>query len=85
MKITFDIDCTPEEARRLMGLPDVSPVNDALVDALKKRVEKGFDPKDMDTLMRTIITGAGAGMSEMQKMIWSALTPSGGDKTDNKD
>lgn len=73
MKITFDIDCTPEEARRLMGLPDVSPVNDALVAQLSKRVEKGFDPKDMDILIRTMVTGAGAGMSELQKMIWSGV------------
>ena len=34
MKITVDIDCTPEEARRFLGLPDVSRANDVYVDAL---------------------------------------------------
>ena len=29
MKVTIDIDCTPEEARRFMGLPDLTPVHDA--------------------------------------------------------
>ncbi len=24
MKMTIEVDCTPEEARRFMGLPDVS-------------------------------------------------------------
>ena len=37
MKVSFDIDCTPEEARRMLGLPDVTPVNEALVAELTKR------------------------------------------------
>lgn len=28
MKVHLEIDCTPEEARRAMGLPDLSPVHD---------------------------------------------------------
>lgn len=31
MKMTVEVDCTPEEARRFLGLPDVSAFNDALV------------------------------------------------------
>src|ERR1700712_2838966 len=31
MKVTVDVDCTPEEARRFLGLPDLSPVHDAYV------------------------------------------------------
>jgi hypothetical protein len=26
MKISVDVDCTPEEARRFLGLPDLTPV-----------------------------------------------------------
>ena len=26
MKITVDVDCTPEEARAFLGLPDVKPM-----------------------------------------------------------
>lgn len=34
MKVNVEIDCTPEEARRFMGLPDVSRANDVYVDSL---------------------------------------------------
>lgn len=31
MKITIDVDCTPDEARRFLGLPDVAPMQEALM------------------------------------------------------
>ena len=34
MKMTIEIDCSPEEARRFMGLPDVEQANAAYVDAM---------------------------------------------------
>ena len=30
MKINVEVDCTPEEARRAMGLPDLTPIHDAM-------------------------------------------------------
>jgi Family of unknown function (DUF6489) len=34
MKMNIEIDCTPEEARTLLGLPDVTKANDAYVDGV---------------------------------------------------
>ncbi len=31
MKFTVNVECSPEEARRFMGLPDVTPINEQLV------------------------------------------------------
>ena len=31
MKITIEIDCTPDEARQFVGLPDVKPMQAAQV------------------------------------------------------
>jgi methylated-DNA-[protein]-cysteine S-methyltransferase len=31
MKVKVEVDCTPEEARRFMGLPDLTPVHEAYV------------------------------------------------------
>ena len=39
MKVSVDVDCTPEEARRFLGLPDLTPVNETLVSAIKQRIE----------------------------------------------
>ncbi|MEA3017690.1 MAG: hypothetical protein QOI38_2412, partial [Sphingomonadales bacterium] len=45
MKVTIDIDCTPEEARRFMGLPDLTPVHEAYVERLKGAVADGATPE----------------------------------------
>ena len=45
MKVHVEIDCTPEEARTFMGLPDVNKVNAVYVDAVTK-VMKGAGSLD---------------------------------------
>ena len=47
MKVTVDVDCTPEEARRFLGLPDLSPVHEAYVEKMKKAVERGPDARSL--------------------------------------
>lgn len=39
MKVNVEIDCTPEEARRFLGLPDVSKANEAYMDAALKAMQ----------------------------------------------
>lgn len=39
MKVNLEVDCTPEEARRFLGLPDVAKANDAYVDAIAKAMQ----------------------------------------------
>lgn len=38
MKVTIDIDCTPLEARQFMGLPDVQPMQAAVMAEIEKRM-----------------------------------------------
>lgn len=52
MKISFDIDCTPEEARRLMGLPDLTPVHDAYLERMTRAVSEGLTPDMVTEMMR---------------------------------
>ena len=42
MKMNVEIDCTPEEARRFLGLPDVSVLNDHLVGEMKKQIDSNM-------------------------------------------
>ncbi|KPF89006.1 hypothetical protein IP81_17325 [Novosphingobium sp. AAP83] len=39
MKVTVEVDCTPEEARSFLGLPDVSKANDVYVDNIAKAMQ----------------------------------------------
>ncbi len=43
MKITVNIECTPEEARRFLGLPDLAPMQEAVVARLQERVLDAVD------------------------------------------
>ena len=45
MKVNIEIECSAEEARRFMGLPDVSKANDVYVDAVA-RAMKGVSSVD---------------------------------------
>ena len=53
MKVTVDIDCTPEEARAFLGLPDVTPLNDAMVAEMQKRMEANVAAMQPEELMKT--------------------------------
>ena len=38
MKVNVEIDCTPMEARQFFGLPDVQPMQTAVMDKLQKQL-----------------------------------------------
>jgi len=67
MKVSFDIDCTPEEARRFLGLPDVTPVNEAVVEELTKRAAEMAQNMDADKMMEQWMTAGVQGLGDMQK------------------
>jgi len=45
MKISIDVDCTPEEARSFLGLPDLSSVHAVYLDKMKQAIEQGVTPE----------------------------------------
>ena len=61
MKMTIEVDCSPEEARRFLGLPDVSALNDHLVGEMKKRIDANMSMISPDELMKNWMAfGTGA-------------------------
>jgi len=77
MKITVDIDCTPEEARQLMGLPDVTAMQQEVVEEIKKRILSGLDGVDPQTILRSWGPAGAEGWEQFQKMFWSGLAAAG--------
>ncbi len=47
MKVTINIDCTPEEARSFMGLPDVTAINEAMVKKMTEQMSEMSPDKMM--------------------------------------
>lgn len=68
MKVTFDIDCTPEEARRFLGFPDLTPVHQAYVDKMQRAVSDGITPDMLTDMMKNWGPMTEAGMSMWRSM-----------------
>jgi hypothetical protein len=77
MKVNIEIDCTPEEARQFMGLPDVQPMQNAMMDKLQQKMSENidkfspeailqnwftFDPKMSERFQDMFVNMAGLGM-----------------------
>src|SRR3546814_3402509 len=44
MKFNIEIDCTPEEAGRLFGRPDLGPLHEIYLSRVKELMAKGITP-----------------------------------------
>ena len=71
MKFTIDIDCTPEEARAFLGLPDVAPLQAALMNEVEERMRAALRGTDPETLLKAWMPGA-QGWEQMQQF-WRAM------------
>ena len=69
MKITVDIDCTPEEARRFLGLPDVTRANDVYVDALANAMKGVGSIDQLQEMAKQIAPMGQIGMKIFQQFM----------------
>jgi len=80
MKVTVDVDCTPEEARRFMGLPDMSAVHAAYIDKMKRVIDEGaVTPDVLESMMRSWMPMGEAGMN-MWRSLFDQIGRAGGSK-----
>ena len=73
MKISIDIDCTPEEARKFLGLPDVAPMQEALLKQVQERIESNMKAMDLEALTNTWLPAGMQSFEQMQKMFWAQM------------
>lgn len=59
MLTTLTLDCTPAEARQLMGLPDVGPLQAAWLAEVEKRLMADLDQFSPDTIARAWLAPLG--------------------------
>jgi hypothetical protein len=52
MKFNIEVDTTPEEVRRLMGLPDLSEVHEVYLEKMKAVADKGLTPDMVQNMIR---------------------------------
>jgi hypothetical protein len=56
MKINVEIDCTPLEARQFFGLPDVQPMQTAVMDRLQHQMMSNIEKVSPEALMQSWFT-----------------------------
>lgn len=53
MKVTMEVDCTPMEARDFLGLPDVKPMQEAMMDEMQAKMKENMEKFTPESLMQT--------------------------------
>ena len=73
MKVTIDIDCTPEEARAFLGLPAVAAMQEAVLQEMQSKLMENVGRMDPETLMKQWFPAGREGWEQMQKAFWAQL------------
>ena len=68
MNGNVEIDCTPEEARRAMGLPDLTPIHERYVQMMLDTMESGVKPEMVEAMMRNWVPMGEASMAMWRRM-----------------
>ncbi len=74
MKIHMDLECTPEEARKMLGLPDVEPMQKAMMTEVETRMKKALSAMEPDALFRMWLPAGLQSLENWQKFIWSNMS-----------
>lgn len=69
MKIKVDIDLTPEEARTMLGLPDMKPMQESVMSRLEEKMLESLDEMSQpDYLFKRFFPIGIQGMEDFQRM-----------------
>ncbi len=80
MKVSLDIDCTAEEARRFFGLPEVQPLQQALLQEVQERIAANIKAMDANTLIETWLPATLKGFEQLQQMFMAQMAAAPGQK-----
>lgn len=73
MKVHIEMDMTPEEARAMMGLPDIAPMQQQMMEEMQARMKAAFDTGDPEAMMRAWMPLGGAkAFEQFQKFLWDS-------------
>ena len=77
MNFKIDVDITPEEMRKLLGLPDVSGFQDEMIQKIREQMEAGAEGYDPLTLMKPYMNSGIGSMEAFQKMMMGIMSQYG--------
>lgn len=75
MNVKIDVDVTPEEMRKLLGLPDVETFQREMLEDIRKKMMEGVEGYDPLKFFQPYLSGSVASWDMFQKMFATAVTP----------
>lgn len=70
MKINVELDCTPEEMRRVMGLPDLTPIHDRYLAAMSDAISgQAVKPEMVEAMVRSWAPMGDAGLAFWRRLV----------------
>jgi hypothetical protein len=73
MQFQINITCTPEEARKFFGVPDMLPMQQALLDQINGQLQDNLKTMAPEDLMQTWVPALFQGWSEIQQTMWKQM------------
>lgn len=73
MKVNVEVECSPEEARRFLGLPDVTKANEVYVDALTNAMQGAGNFDQLNELTKQIAPMGQMGLKLFQQFLESGV------------
>lgn len=76
MKVTMNVDCTPEEARAFLGLPDVKPMQDEMLREVQNRMTASLKAMEPEAMLKMWLPATLKGFEQLQQMFLSQMAAS---------
>ena len=83
MKVNVEIDCTPLEARQFFGLPDVQPMQVAVMEKLQKQMMDNIQKVSPEALMQSWLS-FDPKIAERFTDMFTTMAGLGGGRTNDK-
>jgi len=74
MKVNVEIECEPAEARAFLGLPNVEPLNEHLVNEMKKRMDANMSAMQPDELLKSWTSFGIQAQDQFRQLMQAATT-----------
>ncbi len=82
MKFTVDVDCTPEEARSFLGLPDLTPIHDHYIKVVMDTMSGQTNLEQMEKMFKSMSPFGDASMKLFSNLMDIGIGAAGGAKKD---
>ena len=73
MKVTVEVDCTPLEARQFFGMPDVEPMQKAMLAEMERRMMAEMEKFSPEGLMQTWFSSGAQSVEMFRNMMGGFL------------